>query len=102
MAKFQTGKRGIGDKGYRGEKGVMSTPNAHDAKPLRKFKGRVRSRHESFNGAVLYQSFILYIISDTCQRTEKHVHCDSFQSHRNDSFKLRNLRNRLATTVLEQ
>jgi len=43
------GKIVIGDNGYRGEKGVVSTPNAHDPKELRHFKSRARARHETFN-----------------------------------------------------
>jgi len=42
----------IGDNGYRGERGVVSTPNAHDPEELRKFKSRARARHESFNGRI--------------------------------------------------
>jgi hypothetical protein len=34
------GKRGIADNGYRGEKGILSTPNSHDPVQLRKFKVR--------------------------------------------------------------
>jgi hypothetical protein len=34
------GKRGIADKGYRGEKGVLDTPSSHDSAVLRKFKVR--------------------------------------------------------------
>ena len=38
MEKTPTGRKGIGDNGYRGERGVLSTPNSHDAAALRKFK----------------------------------------------------------------
>jgi len=46
------GMKVIGDNGYRGERGVVSTPNAHDPEELRKFKSRARARHESFNGRI--------------------------------------------------
>jgi len=40
----------IGDKGYRGDADRISTPNPRaESLELRKFKGRVRARHESFN-----------------------------------------------------
>ena len=48
--KIPAGKMGIGDKGYRGERGILSTPNSHDPVELRKFKSRAWSRHETFNG----------------------------------------------------
>jgi hypothetical protein len=32
------GKRGIADYGYRGERDLLSTPNSHDPRALRKFK----------------------------------------------------------------
>lgn len=32
------GKKGIADKGYRGEKGILCTPNSQDTVALRKFK----------------------------------------------------------------
>lgn len=41
--------RGIGDKGYRGERGLLSTPSSHDSQVLRDFKVRALSRHETFN-----------------------------------------------------
>jgi len=43
------GKRIVGDNGYIGEPGIISTPNSHDPEQLRIFKRRVWSRHESFN-----------------------------------------------------
>jgi hypothetical protein len=45
-----TGKKGIGDGGYRGHPGEMSTPNSHDSKEANKFKSRALKRHEKFNG----------------------------------------------------
>ena len=50
--KMPKGKKAIGDKGYRGEKRMISTPNAHDPEELRKFKSRARARHESFNARI--------------------------------------------------
>jgi hypothetical protein len=37
-AKIPTGKKVIGDKGYIGEKAIISTPNSHDPAELQKFK----------------------------------------------------------------
>jgi hypothetical protein len=36
--KTPAGKKGIGDYGYRGERDMLSTPNSHDPRELRKFK----------------------------------------------------------------
>ena len=48
------GKRVIADNGYTStqEQGILSTPNSHDIREVRKFKSRARARHESFNGKV--------------------------------------------------
>lgn len=46
-ALIPAGSKAIADKGYRGSHKV-STPNAHDPEPLRKFKSRARARQESF------------------------------------------------------
>ena len=50
--KIPSGKRVIGDNGYKGESNVISTPNSHDPEALRRFKSRARARHESFNGRI--------------------------------------------------
>ena len=47
--KMPKGKKAIGDNGYRGHPGVLSTPNTHDAPAVRSFKGRARARQEAFN-----------------------------------------------------
>lgn len=41
--------RAIGDKGYRGERDVLSVPSSHDTEEVRDFKGRAMSRQETFN-----------------------------------------------------
>lgn len=46
--------RGIADRGYQGEPNFLSLPNSHDEPGLRKFKGRVRSRQETFNGRIKF------------------------------------------------
>jgi hypothetical protein len=46
----QLGKMAIGDRGYRGEKDLVSYPNAVDTKSVHMFKSRALCRHESFNG----------------------------------------------------
>jgi hypothetical protein len=43
-------RRGIGDGGYCGHAVQSSTPNAHDSKEVKMFKGRALKRHERFNG----------------------------------------------------
>lgn len=52
MHKIPSGKRAIGDNGYRGEPNTISTPRSRDPKELRRFKSRARARHESFNGRI--------------------------------------------------
>jgi DDE superfamily endonuclease len=43
------GKKAIGDKGYNGYPKEVSTFNAHDGRPVKKFKSRALKRHENFN-----------------------------------------------------
>jgi hypothetical protein len=45
-----TGKKAIGDGGYRGHPNELSSPNSHDSKEVHTFKGRALKRHEKFNG----------------------------------------------------
>jgi hypothetical protein len=47
--KILAGMKGIADRGYRGEKHILSTPNNLDDKELCAFKSRARARHETFN-----------------------------------------------------
>ena len=47
--KIPPGYRGLGDTGYNGEPGVLSTRNANDEKAVGKFKSRALARHETFN-----------------------------------------------------
>ena len=49
MYKIPKGKKAIGDKGYQGFPGIVSTSNSHDTPEVRKFKGRAKARQESFN-----------------------------------------------------
>jgi hypothetical protein len=46
------GKLVIGDNGYQGEPGIISTPSSHDTPEVRKFKGRARARQETFNARI--------------------------------------------------
>lgn len=39
----------IGDKGYRGERELLSVPSSQDTPEVRAFKSRALSRHETFN-----------------------------------------------------
>jgi hypothetical protein len=41
--------RAIGDKGYRGEREIVSVPSSHDKAEVRTFKSRALARHETFN-----------------------------------------------------
>jgi hypothetical protein len=43
-------KRGIADSGYGGYPTLLSTPNSHDSKEVKRFKSRALKRHEKFNG----------------------------------------------------
>jgi len=46
------GKKAIGNGGYCGHQNVISAPNAHDSKFVKKFKSRALKRHEAFNGMI--------------------------------------------------
>ena len=50
----QLNKKAIGDGGYYAVEllDVVSTPNADDPPPVRKFKRRAQRRHETFNGKI--------------------------------------------------
>jgi DDE superfamily endonuclease len=45
-ARVPRGGKLIGDKGYIGERNIISTPRSRDPQHLRKFKSRARARHE--------------------------------------------------------
>jgi hypothetical protein len=45
-----TGKKVIGDGGYKGHTEFISTPNRHNSKQVAKFKSRALKRQEKFNG----------------------------------------------------
>ena len=49
MSKIPEGKRAIGDSGYKGEPSKISTTRPGDSREVKKFKARVKSRHETFN-----------------------------------------------------
>jgi len=49
QAKVPAGKKIIADKIYIGYGNCFSTPNNRDPEPLKKFKDRARSRHETVN-----------------------------------------------------
>lgn len=46
------GKRIVGDKGYRGEKDIISTRNDYDPAEIAEWKDRVLARHETFNQSI--------------------------------------------------
>ena len=50
MAKIPYGKRAIGDSGYKGEPDKISIAREDDEPEVKKYKGRVKSRQENFNG----------------------------------------------------
>ncbi|CAB9506198.1 hypothetical protein SEMRO_257_G101010.1 [Seminavis robusta] len=45
-----SGKKAIGDEGYRGFPNEMSTQNTLDPEEVKEFKTRARQRHEIYNG----------------------------------------------------
>jgi hypothetical protein len=45
-----TGKKAIGDGGYKGHTEVISTPNRHNSEQVKKFKSRALKRQEKCNG----------------------------------------------------
>jgi len=47
--KFEVGKLGVADKGYRGETKMLCLPNSHDTPEVREFKGRALARQENVN-----------------------------------------------------
>jgi hypothetical protein len=49
MAQIPDGKRAIGDSGYKGESAKISVTHAGESRDVKKFKGRVKARHETFN-----------------------------------------------------
>ena len=54
MDKIPDGHFCIGDKGYLGEPAKVMGPNSYDTPAARKFKGRARARHESFNKRIKF------------------------------------------------
>ena len=49
-SKIPVGKKIVADEGYRGDPDLVATRNSFDIGPLKRFKARVKARHESFNG----------------------------------------------------
>ena len=54
--KIKQGKLVIADGGYSGP--MVSAPDPNEPKPVRRFKARARSRHETFNGRLKYFSIL--------------------------------------------
>ena len=50
MARIPYGKRAVGDSGYGGEPEKVAITRRGDDAETKKFKARVKSRHENFNG----------------------------------------------------
>ena len=48
--KIPAGKKLVADEGYTGESEVITTRNAFDSTEVKRFKGRTKARHETFNG----------------------------------------------------
>jgi hypothetical protein len=48
-SKIGENQRGVGDSGYKGEPQKMSITRPGDSAEVKKFKARVKSRHETFN-----------------------------------------------------
>jgi hypothetical protein len=71
--KIPDGKRGIADEGYKGAPKQLSTRNTFDSAEVKRFKGRVKARHETINSrlkafGILNQAFR----STGPSRLEKH------------------------------
>ena len=69
--KTPAGKKGIADKGYRGEKEILCTPNSHDPAELREFKVRIKSLLFLANclqqHSMIYSSCFILVLSNTEQ-----------------------------------
>jgi hypothetical protein len=52
MARIPEGKRAIGDSGYKGEPTKVSITRDGDSYEVKRFKARVKSRHETFNSRI--------------------------------------------------
>ena len=64
--------RGLGDRGYRGESGLLSIPSSQDTPEVSDFKGRALSRQETFNARL--KNF--NCLEDRFRHgTKKHAHC---------------------------
>jgi hypothetical protein len=50
--KLDADERAIGDTGYRGEPTKVSITRPGDSAEVKKFKARVKSRHETFNARI--------------------------------------------------
>ena len=72
------GKLAIADNGYVGERDRAATPSAKDGTEVRRFKNRVRARHETFNGRI--KAF--KILSETFRvvRDKKEKHKIAFET----------------------
>jgi hypothetical protein len=55
--KIEGGQRFVGDSGYRGEPKKVSITRPGDSVEMKRFKARVKSRHETFNGRI--KSFLV-------------------------------------------
>lgn len=67
LERMPEGGRLVGDEGYRGEPGFISTQNNFDSDELADFKKRARARHETFNGRL--KNFA--ILSDVFRHNHK-------------------------------
>jgi hypothetical protein len=78
MTKIPFGHRLIGDRGYVGEEDKISTPNDHDTLLASQFKGRARSRHETFNGRL--KAF--NILNQAYRHSTQQKIVDNFDDHK--------------------
>jgi hypothetical protein len=74
-AKIPDGKRAIGDSGYKGEPDKVSITREGHSDYVRKYFGRVKSRHETFNSRIKG-----FNILDTAFRHGFHQHKHVFES----------------------
>jgi hypothetical protein len=78
MNKIPPERRLIADRGYNGCDEKLSVPNDHDTLRASKFKGRARSRHETFNGRLKEFN----ILNQSYRHSPKKVDVDTYDDHK--------------------
>lgn len=72
----ECGMKVIGDRGYNGYPDLISTYNAFDSRPVRKFKSRALRRHEKVNGKLkVFEVLSTVFRSKGPQRKDRFASC---------------------------